>query len=96
MIFGTNLLTQSPVPVYVFSLFLSIAEKENQTESNWPEFTEIIFGPEEAHGVSEMDQKSPEAPTRVGGSRLSRGRLGDPPDLFPMPTPLIYTQTSRT
>ena len=33
MIFGTNLLTQSLVPVF-FSLFLRIAEKENQTESN--------------------------------------------------------------
>ena len=31
MIFGTNLLTQSRVPVSVFSLFQSIAEKENQT-----------------------------------------------------------------
>ena len=27
---------------------------------------EIIFGPEEAHGVPEMDQKSPEATTREG------------------------------
>ena len=26
----------------------------------------IIFGPKEAHGVPEMGQKSPEAPTRVG------------------------------
>ena len=34
MIFGTNLLTQSPVPVSIFSFFLSIAEKEYQTESN--------------------------------------------------------------
>ena len=34
MIFGTNVLTQSPVPVSVFLLFLSIAEKEYQTEPN--------------------------------------------------------------
>ena len=34
IVFGTNLLTQSLVPVYVFSLFKSITEKENQTESN--------------------------------------------------------------
>ena len=69
IIFGTNLLTQSPLPVSVFSLFLSFAEKEYQTESNWPKkFTEIIFGPEESHGSSEMDQKSPEATTRVEGA----------------------------
>ena len=42
-----------------------------------------------------MGPKSPEAPTRVGARPLPRGRLGDPPDLFPTPTPLIYTQTSR-
>ena len=35
IIFGTNLLTQSPVPVSVFSLFLSSTEKEYQMESNW-------------------------------------------------------------
>ena len=29
-------------------------------------FTEIIYGPKEAHGASEMDEKSPEATTRVG------------------------------
>ena len=34
MIFGTNLLTYSLVRISVFSLFLSIAEKENQTKSN--------------------------------------------------------------
>ena len=43
IIFGTNLLTQSPVPVSVFSLFLSIAEKENQTESNWSETSRNLF-----------------------------------------------------
>ena len=41
--YGTNLLTQSPVPVSVFSLFLSIAGKENQTESNWPETWRSLF-----------------------------------------------------
>ena len=39
---------------------------------------EIIFGPEEAHGVSEMGQKSPEAPTRVGARPTP---LGAPPYL---------------
>ena len=57
---------------------------------------EIVFGLEEAHGASEMDQKSPDASTRVGGAPLPRGCLRDPLDLFPTPTPLIYPQTSRT
>ena len=43
IIFETNLLTQSPVPVSVFSLFLSFTEKENQTESNWPEISRSLF-----------------------------------------------------
>ena len=43
IIFGTNLLTQSQVPVSIFTLFLSIAEKENQTESNWPETSRNLF-----------------------------------------------------
>ena len=40
IIFGTNLLTQSPVPILVFLLFQCFEEKEYQTESkrneiNW-------------------------------------------------------------
>ena len=35
-----------------------------------------------------------------GGGRaqgvLPHGQPGDPPDLFPMPKPLIYTETPRT
>ena len=66
------------------------------------QFLMICNGPEEAHGAPEMGQKSPEAPTRVGvqptpwAHPLPHGRLGDPPDLFLTPKPLIYTQTSRT
>ena len=29
---------------------------------------EIVFGPEEDHGASEIDQKSPDATTRVEGT----------------------------
>ena len=47
IIFGTNLLTQSPVPVSVFSLFLSFTEKEYQTESKWAKNLRWFF----------MDQK---------------------------------------
>ena len=94
IIFGTNLLTQSPVPVSVFFLFLSIVEKENQTEYNWPEISRRLF----------LDQKNPteyrrwtrrvSRHPRGWGIRptpwarpLPRGCLGDPPDLFPTPKP---------
>ena len=43
--FGTNLLTQSPVPVSFFPLFQCSAEKEYQTESKPNEtFGRVIFG----------------------------------------------------
>ena len=46
IIFGTNLLTQSLVPVFVFPLFQCFAEKEYQTESKWNEtFGNVIFSP---------------------------------------------------
>ena len=42
--FGTNLLTQSPVPVPVFPLFQCFEEKEYQTESKRNEtFGNVIF-----------------------------------------------------
>ena len=39
---------------------------------------ELIFGPEEAHGVPKMGQNSPEATTRVGARPTP---LGAPPYL---------------
>ena len=49
IIFWTNLLTQSLVPVPVFSLFLSFTEKEYQAESKWNKIFAMIF----------LDQKTP-------------------------------------
>ena len=49
--------------------------KSNGFQLTW-NFTELIFGPEEAHGASEMDQKSPEGTTRVEGTPYP---LGAPP-----------------
>ena len=47
IIFGTNLLTLSPVPVSVFPLFQCFKEKEYQTESKRNEtFGKVIFGTE--------------------------------------------------
>ena len=52
----------------------------------------IFYGPEEAHGVSEMDQESPGLPTRVGGAPtpLPRGQPGYPPTYFFLLYILIY------
>src|SRR3954465_12705065 len=51
IIFGTNQLTQSPVPVSVFPLFQCFAEKEYQMESKRNEtFGRVIFGTKAIHG----------------------------------------------
>src|SRR3990170_8219931 len=63
IIFGTNLLTQSQVPVSVFFLFLSFTDKEYQTESKWNKtFTMIFLGPEEAYRTWSPSQKIPRQP----------------------------------
>ena len=66
------------------------------------QFLMIFYGPKEAPGVKELDQKSPEPSTRVEGMPyppgrvpLSRGRFGDPPDVRPTPKIPINTETSR-
>ena len=69
MIFGTNLLTQSPVPVYVFPLFQCFAEKEYQTESKRNEtFGRVIFGTNVIQGTWSGRQKRSEEATRQGGA----------------------------
>ena len=65
IIFGTNLLTQSPVPVYVFPLFQCFAEKEYQTESKRNEtFGRVIFGTEAIQETWSRRQGSFEEATR--------------------------------
>ena len=67
MIFGTNLLTYTPEPVSVFSLFLSFTEKEYQNGVQLMcQFLMTFSGPKEAPGVKELGQDSPGLPTRVG------------------------------
>ena len=66
IIFGTNLLTGAQPKLLFFACF-SVSQKRNIKWSPIdPKLQEIIFGPEEAHGVPEVGQKSPEATTRVG------------------------------
>ena len=74
MIFGTNLLTQSLVPVSVFPLFRCFAEKEYQTESKRNEtFGKVIFGKKAiretwsaCQGINEEGTRQGDAPTPLG------------------------------
>ena len=69
IIFGSNLLTQSPVPVSVFSLFQCFVEKEYQTESKQNEtFGSVIFGTNVIQETWSWSQGSFEVATRQGGA----------------------------
>ena len=73
--FGTNLLTGGLAQNCCF-LPISVFRRNrisNGVQLTW-KLTDIIFGPEEGHRVPEMIQKSPEAPTRVGGTPYPHGR----------------------
>ena len=69
--------------------------KSNRVQLTW-NFMELIFGPEEDHGVSELEQESPGLPTRVGGAPtllgapLPRGQPEGPPTYFFLPYIPIY------
>ena len=91
IIFGTNLLTQSPVPVSVFPLFWCFAEKEYQTESKRNEtFARIVFGTNTIQETWSGRQGSNEAATRQGGA--------PPPSWLHRPTSFayIYSYTLKT
>ena len=69
IIFGTNLLTKSPVPDSVFPFFQCFAEKEYQTESKWNEtFGRVIFATEAIQGTSSTRKGSNEEGTRQEGA----------------------------
>ena len=87
IIFGTNLLTQSPVPVSVFPLFQCFAEKEYQTESKRNEtFGRVIFGMEAIQKTWSVRKGSNEEGTRQGVHPPPSPRGS--PDVF---LPPIYT-----
>ena len=68
IIFGTNLLTQSPVPVFVFPLFQCFEEKEYQTESKRNEtFGSDLFGTNAIQETWSGRQEAAEVATRVPG-----------------------------
>ena len=82
MIFGTNLLTKrSPIDVPIFDDFLWTKRSPRSKR----------VGPEESRAVHEGGG-APYPPRRVP---LSPGRLGDPPDVRPMPKIPINTETPR-
>ena len=93
IIFGTNLLTQSPVPVPVFSLFQCFEEKEYQTESKRNEtFGSVIFGKIMIQETWSASRGVIEEATRQGGAPTP---LGAPyplvaPSRLPRPTSFTY------
>ena len=73
IIYGTNLLTESPVPVSVFPLFQCFAEKEYQTESKRNEtFARIFLGTNAIQETWSGSQRRNEA---GGRAPLPRGPL---------------------
>ena len=96
IIFGTNLLTQSPVPVSVFPLFQCSVEKEYQTEPKRNEtFGKVIFGKKAIQETWSACQEIREVLTRVGGAPLPRGAPVAPPTYPLHPYILTYPKTSR-
>ena len=69
IIFGTNLLTESPVQIAIFCLFQCFIEKEYQTESKRNEtFTRIIFRTNTIQETWSGRQERNEAATRQEGA----------------------------
>jgi len=67
--FGTNLLTQSPVPVSVFPLFQRFTEKEYQTKSKRNEtFGKVIFWKESNTGDLECTSGDQRGEHEAGGA----------------------------
>ena len=74
--FGTNLLTQSPVPVPVFPLFQCFEEKEYQTESKRNEtFRRSYFWKESNTGDLESTSRKQRGRHEAGGRAHPLGAL---------------------
>ena len=77
------------MPVFVFSLFLSFAEKEYQTESKRNEtFEKVIFGKKAIQETWSARQGINEEATRQGGTPTPPGRALHPRG--PLVAPLMY------
>ena len=87
--FGTNLLTQSPVPVPVFPLFQCFEEKEYQTESKRNEiFWRSYFWKESNPGDLESTSRKQRGRHEAGGAPTPLGRALHPRG--PLVAPLTY------
>ena len=88
MIFGTNVLTQSPMPVSVFPLFQCFAEKEYQTESKRNEtFGKFIFANKAIQETWSARQGINEESTRQGACPPPWAH--PPPSWAPLGPPFI-------
>ena len=104
IIFGTNLLTQSPVPVSVFPLFQCFAEKEYQTESKrnetlWRSYFWKESNPRDLESTSRKQRGRHEAAGRAhppGRALHPRGPLVAPLTDFFRLYMSTYPKTSRT
>ena len=100
IIFGTNLLTQSPVPVSVFFLVLEYRRKgkPNGVQLNW-NFTEIIFGQKKPTEYRRWTRRVPGCP-RGWGRAHPPGRapcLVDSPEVHRRTSSnYIYPYTLKT
>ena len=82
IIFGTNLLTQSPVPVPVFPLFQCFEEKEYQMESKQNEtFRRVILERKQSRRLGVYVREA---------TRWPRGREARPHPHGPLVAPLTY------
>ena len=89
IIFGTNLLTQSPVLVSIFPLFQCFVEKEYQTESKQNEtFRKVIFGKKAIQETWDAHQGTNEEATRQGGVPTPWAR--PPPSWAPRGSPDVF------
>ena len=84
IIFGTNLLTQSPVPLPIFPLFQCFEEKEYQTESKRNEINWRSYFWNESHQI-DLDSTSGD----TGGAHEGGPPLGRAPCLV---GPLVLLQ----
>ena len=89
IIFGTNLLTQSPVPVPVFSLFQCFEEKEYQTESKRNEtFWRSYFWKESNPGDLESMSRKQRGRHEAGGAPTPLAH--PPPSWAPCGSPDVF------
>ena len=95
IIFGTNLLTESPMQLVVFCLFQCFAEKEYQTESKRNEtFARIVFGTNATQETWSGRQGSSEEATRKEGAPPT---ITGPSQLHrPTCSSYIYPYTQKT